>query len=93
MATVVREFGGVLTAAPGGPWGPAEARLAGALAALEIGRTAVADLLLADPRNQGGLWELNAALVTAVDRMLDELGPAPAGSPPPVRRPEAAQGS
>jgi hypothetical protein len=52
----------------------------------------VADLLLADPRNQGGLWELNAALVTAVDRMLDELGPAPAGHPP-VHRPESAHGS
>jgi hypothetical protein len=91
MGTVVREFGGVLTAPPGGPWGLAEARLAGALAALEIGRTAMADLLLGDPRNRAGLWELNAALVTAVDRMLDELGPAE--SHPSVRRPESARGA
>jgi uncharacterized membrane protein YccC len=82
MGTVVREFGGVLTAAPGGPWTVAEARLAASLAALEIGRAAVADLLIGDPRNRAGLWELNAALVTAVDRMLDELGPRPAEVPP-----------
>jgi uncharacterized membrane protein YccC len=81
MSTVVREFGGALTAAPGGPWTAAEARLAASLAALETSRAVVADLLIGDPRNRAGLWELNAALVTAVDRMLDELGPGPAEVP------------
>ncbi|SNS29416.1 Aromatic acid exporter family member 1 [Geodermatophilus saharensis] len=71
MSTVVREFGRVLTAAPG------DGRLPRALAALASGREVVADLLIGDPRSRSGLWELNSALLTTVDRMLDELGPGP----------------
>ncbi|MGY1696184.1 MULTISPECIES: FUSC family protein [unclassified Geodermatophilus] len=71
MSTVVREFGRVLTGAPG------DGRLPRALAALASGREVVADLLIGDPRSRSGLWELNSALLTTVDRMLDELGPAP----------------
>jgi uncharacterized membrane protein YccC len=69
MGTVVREFGRVLTADPG------DGRLGRALAALASGRELVADLLIGDPRSRSGLWELNSALLTTVDRMRDELGP------------------
>jgi Aromatic acid exporter family member 1 len=75
MGTVVREFGSLLTT---GPWQadvPGGSRLTGARAALRSGRGLVADLLLSDPRSRTGLWELNSALLTTVDRMLDELDP------------------
>jgi aromatic acid exporter family member 1 len=76
MGTVVREFGAVLTTGPVRADVPGGSRLTGAVAALRSGRAMVADLLLADPRSRTGLWELNSALLTTVDRMLDELGPA-----------------
>jgi uncharacterized membrane protein YccC len=87
MGTVVRAFGRVLTAGPGDARRDGEDRLAGSLAALGSGRTLVADLLLGDPRSRTGLWELNSALITTVDRMLDELGPGPSAEAPrvPVR--------
>ncbi len=68
MGTVVHEFGRALTAEPG------DGRLGRALAALASGRELVSDLLIGDPRSRSGLWELNSALLTTVDRMLDELG-------------------
>jgi uncharacterized membrane protein YccC len=77
MGTVVREFGALLTGAGSGHGAHAD-RLAGALAALRSGRALVTDLLISDPRSRSGLWELNSALLTTVDRMLDELGPGPA---------------
>jgi hypothetical protein len=87
MGTVVREFGGALTAEPGDARRVADDRLAASLAAMAGGRTLVAGLLIEDPRSRTGLWELNSALLTTVDRMLDELGPGPAagGAGPPVR--------
>ena len=75
MATVVREFGRVLTTEPGDARRAGEGRLAASLAAMSSGRALVADLLIGDPRSRTGLWELNSALLTTVDRMLDELGP------------------
>jgi hypothetical protein len=91
MATVVREFGRALTAGSGDARHGGEDldRLAGSLAALASGRALVADLLIGDPRSRTGLWELNSALLTTVDRMLDELGPGPtadAGLPVPGAR-------
>ena len=77
MGTVVREFGGALTAEPGDARRVADDRLAASLAAMAGGRTLVAGLLIEDPRSRTGLWELNSALLTTVDRMLDELGPRP----------------
>jgi Aromatic acid exporter family member 1 len=75
MGTVVREFGCLLTAGPVYADLPGGSRLSGAVAALRSGRALVADLLLSDPRSSTtGLWELNSALLTTVDRMLDELG-------------------
>jgi hypothetical protein len=60
--------------------------------ALRSGRALVEDVLLNDPRSRAGLWELNSALLTAVDRILDEIGrPAtPATEPPPARTRDAA---
>jgi hypothetical protein len=82
MATVIREFGRVLTAEPGEGRRAGESRLAASLAAMASGRALVADLLIGDPRSRTGLWELNSALLTTVDRMLDELGPGPADAQP-----------
>jgi hypothetical protein len=87
MATVVHEFGSGLTTGPGDPDASDGTRLSGALMALRSGRALVADLLLGDPRSRTGLWELNSALLTTVDRMLDELGPGlPEDGPAPVDR-------
>jgi uncharacterized membrane protein YccC len=77
MGTVIREFGRVLTAEAGEARREGESRLAASLAAMASGRALVADLLIGDPRSRTGLWELNSALLTTVDRMLDELGPGP----------------
>jgi Aromatic acid exporter family member 1 len=92
MGTVVREFGRVLTAEPGDARAAGEDRLAGALAAMVSGRALVADLLIGDPRSRTGLWELNSALLTTVDRVVDELGPRATEDVPalPVR-PRATQ--
>jgi Aromatic acid exporter family member 1 len=82
MGTVVREFGRTLTAeVPADE--AARGRLRGSLEALRSGRDLVQDLLIGDPRSSTGLWELNSALLTTADRMLDELGPArtPAARP------------
>ncbi len=90
MGTVVREFGGVLTAGPEDVRRAAEERLAGALAALSRGRALVAELLIGDPRSRSGLWELNSALLTTVDRMLDELGAGPSEAGLPAQPGQAA---
>lgn len=79
MGTVVRAFGRVLTEGPGDALRAEEERLAAALEAFASGRALVADLLVGDPRSRSGLWELNSALLTTVDRMLDELGAGPSG--------------
>jgi uncharacterized membrane protein YccC len=79
MGILVREFGRVLTTGTRdtAPGTTEDRRLAGSLAALRSGRSRVVDLLISDPRSRTGLWELNSALLTTVDRMLDELGPGP----------------
>jgi uncharacterized membrane protein YccC len=84
MGTVIREFGRVLTAEPGEVRRAGESRLAASLAAMATGRALVADLLIGDPRSRTGLWELNSALLTTVDRMLDELGPGPSEGAQPL---------
>lgn len=76
MGNVVTEFGRSLVADPRDRES-AQERLAGSLLALRSGRALVEDVLLGDPRSRAGLWELNSALVTAVDRMLDEVGRPP----------------
>jgi uncharacterized membrane protein YccC len=76
MGNVVTEFNHSLVAQPRDRE-VAQERLTGSLVALRSGRALVEDVLLGDPRSRAGLWELNSALVTAVDRMLDEVGPPP----------------
>ncbi len=75
MGNTVREFGGLLLAEVGAGAGWERQRLAAALDALRSGRALVQDLLH-DPRSRSGLWGLNSALLTTVDRMLGELDPA-----------------
>jgi uncharacterized membrane protein YccC len=91
MGDVVTEFGHALVADP-----PdrelAQERLTASLVALRGERALAEDVLLGDPRSRAGLWELNSALVTAVDRMLDEVGrPTPRPEPPALRTREALQ--
>jgi uncharacterized membrane protein YccC len=82
MGAVVREFGRVVTAGIVAGEAGGQQRLAGSLEALRSGRELVQDLLIGDPRSSSGLWELNSALLTTADRMLDEITPArtPAGA-------------
>jgi hypothetical protein len=91
MGNVVTEFGRALVADPRDR-DVAQERLTASLAALRSGRALVEDVLLGDPRSRAGLWELNSALVTAVDRMLDEVGrpPAPTAESPAFRTRDAA---
>ena len=73
MGNVVREFGSLLLAETESDGGREPSRLAGTLDALRSGRARVHDLLIRDLRSRYGLWELNSALLTTVDRMLEEL--------------------
>jgi hypothetical protein len=66
-------------------------QLARALEELDGARRAVQALLLADPRSQQGLWGLNSALVTTVDRMLVELDIAAHTRQPPRLDPSTAR--
>lgn len=92
MANAVREFGGVLLAEVEHGTGGEQRRLAGALDALRSGRCLVHDLLVDDPRSRAGLWELNSALLTTIDRMLAELDPASrAAAPQPPAPPSLAR--
>jgi uncharacterized membrane protein YccC len=76
MGNVVTEFGRALVADVRDRE-VAQERLTGSLVALRSGRALVEDVFLDDPRSRAGLWELNSALATAVDRMLDEVGRPP----------------
>jgi hypothetical protein len=73
LAAAIRAFGVLLHAELTTAGEPEEAALATALADLRTRRAAVEPLLLDDPRSRDGLWELNSSLLTATDRVLDEL--------------------
>jgi hypothetical protein len=76
LAIAVRAFGELLrTEAEGSPSQQA-AQLTVALDRLQRARTRWDEVLLADPREHLALWELNAALVALVDRMLLEFDTA-----------------
>jgi len=89
MGNVVREFGRLLIA---DTTDGRSQRLSGALDALREGRAQTERLLISDPRSRTGLWELNSALLTTVDRMIDEfdLGSVRTAAAPPDREPGAA---
>jgi hypothetical protein len=73
MAAVVRAFGCLVRAEVEASGQAEEAELAAALGALRSRRSAVEDLLIADPRSRYGLWEVNSSLLTTADRMILEL--------------------
>jgi uncharacterized membrane protein YccC len=82
MGALVRTFGDQLV---GGADEAGRVRLTDSIDGLRSGRTLVQDVLIGDPRSNAGLWELNSALLTAVDRLLDELGTPTAGGPPELQ--------
>jgi len=69
-AVVVRDFGQLLRVEVEGAPSSEAARLNAALDRLQRSRTQWDEVLLADPREHLALWELNAAMVALVDRML-----------------------
>jgi uncharacterized membrane protein YgaE (UPF0421/DUF939 family) len=77
MATVFRAFGRCARGRVDGTADDERAALTSTLAialeALRRRRDTLEGVLIGDPRIRHGLWELNAALVTTVDRMLLEL--------------------
>ena len=73
MATVFRAFGRCASGRVDGTAEEEHAALASALETLRRRRDTLESVLIGDPRIRHGLWELNAALVTTVDRMLLEL--------------------
>jgi hypothetical protein len=72
MATVFRAFGRCASGRVDGTAEEEHAARVSALGTLRRRRT-LESVLIGDPRIRHGLWELNAALVTTVDRMLLEL--------------------
>ena len=76
MSRVVRDFGRLLGRELQAPGEAEQRRLSETIGALHRARGEVQDLLLADPRSRHGLWEMNSALLSTIDRMLVELGPA-----------------
>jgi hypothetical protein len=76
IAAVVGAFGRLLQAEVEGSGGAQNAELTAALEALRLARAEVEALLIADPRGRQGLWELNSAVLTTTDRVLQELDDA-----------------
>jgi uncharacterized membrane protein YccC len=70
LAVVVRDFGQLLRVEVEGAPSSDAARLNAALDRLQWVRTRWDEVLLADPHEHLALWELNAAMVALVDRML-----------------------
>jgi Aromatic acid exporter family member 1 len=76
IAGVVGAFGRLVQAEVGSPGVAEKADLTATLDALRLDRTRLEALLIADPRGRQGLWELNSALLTTTDRVLQELDDA-----------------
>jgi hypothetical protein len=76
LAAVARSYGLLIRRGIESRVAPDDTELHDALASLRRYRTEVADLLLTDPRGSDVLWGLNAALLTTVDRILQEIAPA-----------------
>ena len=73
LATSIRAFGHVVREEVDSSELPAETQLANALTTLRDDRERLNPLLLADPREQPVLWELNGSVLATVDRVLGEL--------------------
>lgn len=76
MARVLWAFGRCAHGRAAGTAEQQHVELASALASLRRRRDGLEDVLIGDPRIRQGLWELNSALLTTVDRMLLELDAA-----------------
>lgn len=73
LAAAVRAFGTVVRAEVNTTTQPQDESLSAALEELRLSRARVSELQLADPRENLDRWELNAALLATVDRILSEL--------------------
>ncbi|MCX5583431.1 aromatic acid exporter family protein [Streptomyces erythrochromogenes] len=73
-AVAVESFAQLITAQVSANAEEAEARLTGELAVARVHRDRLADLLLASAREDSEHWQLRGALLTEIDRVLDELG-------------------
>ncbi len=73
-AVAVESFAQLITAQVSANAEEAEARLTGELAVARAYRDRLADLLLAAAREDPAHWQLRGALLTEIDRVLDELG-------------------
>lgn len=73
LADSVRAFGTVVRAEVSTTTQAQDASLTAALEKLRLSRARVSELQLADPRENLDRWELNAALLATVDRILSEL--------------------
>jgi hypothetical protein len=92
MATVLWAFGRCAHGRAAGTAEQQHVELASALASLRRRRDGLEDVLIGDPRSRQGLWELNSALLTTVDRMLLELDAATITVDPDQRRTRQALG-
>ncbi|MET9470135.1 aromatic acid exporter family protein [Streptomyces sp. NPDC006544] len=72
-AIAVESFAQLITAQVSANAEEAEARLTGELAVARGHRDRLADLLLASAREDPAHWQLHGALLTEIDRVLDEL--------------------
>ncbi|WP_149181919.1 aromatic acid exporter family protein [Streptomyces sp. TRM49041] len=73
MARAVESFARLITTQVAASAEDAEARLTEALAAGREARNRVADLLLEDVQEHPRQWQLHGALLSEIDRILDEL--------------------
>ncbi|MEV7174736.1 aromatic acid exporter family protein [Streptomyces sp. NPDC093224] len=73
-AVAVQSFAQLITAQVSANAEEAEARLAAELAVARAHRDRLADLLLAGAREDPAHWQLRGALLSEIDRVLDELG-------------------
>ncbi|MCX4719047.1 aromatic acid exporter family protein [Streptomyces virginiae] len=73
-AVAVESFAQLITAQVSANAEEAEARLTGELAVARAHRDRLAVLLLAAARQDPAHWQLSGALLTEIDRVLDELG-------------------
>jgi hypothetical protein len=92
MARVLWAFGRCAHRRAAGTAEQQHVELASALASLRRRRDGLEDVLIGDPRSRQGLWELNSALLTTVDRMLLELDAATITVDPDQRRTRQALG-
>lgn len=90
LARAIRAFGALLRAGDDEAGKPHTAELGEALDAGREVRARLTDLLLVDPRDADGLWQLHGSLLAAVERVLIELDLDQLGRNRQRRRDEAA---